>query len=115
MDLNIPGVEVISATPVFEIAKPLQFVALFFIIFSAVMLLLGLVSNIKKLLIIGAIGYVLCGATGILTHTTSLGKVPTGEYQYIVSADESVSINDILSQFDLVGQSGENYIIQSKP
>ena len=41
-------------------------------------------------------------------------SIPTGRYEYHVTIDESVSLKEFYSQYNIVDQQGEIYIIEDK-
>lgn len=64
-----------------------------------------------------AIGAVLCMVAfvaGIIVFAITDRSVPTGRYQYEVTIDESVNFKDLYTQYDVIEQRGNIYILEDK-
>ena len=57
-------------------------------------------------------------AVGVICMIVILAKtgetIPTGRYKYHVTIDESVNLKEFYSQYNIVDQQGEIYIIEDK-
>ena len=57
---------------------------------------------------------ILFGLILILVSESTIKEVPTGEYEYQVTIDESVSMVDFTSKYDIIRVDGEIYTIREK-
>lgn len=59
-------------------------------------------------------GFILLALISALISKNTEKEVPTGEYEYQVTIDESVSMVDFTSKYDIIRVDGEIYTIREK-
>ena len=59
----------------------------------------------------GIIAFLLCA---IFFGVSGVGKYETGEYEYKVTIDDSVSMNEFLDKYEILDQEGKIYTVKER-
>lgn len=90
-----------------------------FLVLTAIILVIDNHSNkdmckIGTISLFGLIAFILLFIISCIAIIFTSKQVPTGKYEYQVTIDESVSMVDFTSKYDIIRVDGEIYTIQEK-
>ena len=104
------GVEILSTT---ELTSwyGWTFEVTFFITIVVCVVVSILARNIVCGGMVGLAAFLLCA---IVFGGFGVGKYETGEYEYKVTIDDSVSMNEFLDKYEILDQEGKIYTVREK-
>ena len=115
----LEGIEILSQTPIRD--NP-QWVITLFIIITVICILSFILTTILVKTdvndwIIGVSFYtclISFACTIVCLILLIFVRVPTGEYEYKVTVDDSVSMNDFQEKYEIIRTDGKIYIVKEK-
>lgn len=93
-------------------------VSLIICVIGIVLMVSCLIGNANDIIgtigLLMTMGFILLALISALISKNTEKEVPTGEYEYQVTIDESVSMVDFTSKYDIIRVDGEIYTIREK-
>jgi hypothetical protein len=104
------GVEILSTTAI-TAWYGWTFGVAFFITVAVCFIVSFLTKEIGAGIIAGMIAFLLCA---IFFGTSGVGEYETGEYEYKVTIDDSVSVYEFLDEYEILDQEGKIYTVKER-
>ena len=116
----LEGIEILNKVEIMESPMWISVVGLVFCVLFFISFMAAIMDAFKDFsdghLWIFALGIVISYITIIIMSNVNkqLKTEPTGQYEYQVTIDDSVSINELLEKYEIVEVNGKIYIIREK-
>lgn len=104
------GVEILSTTAI-TTWYGWTFGVAFFITVAVCFIVSFLTKEIGAGIGAGIIAFLLCA---IFFGTSGVGEYETGEYEYKVTIDDSVSMNEFYEKYEILDQEGKIYTVKER-
>ncbi len=104
------GVEILSTTAI-TAWYGWTFGVAFFITVAACLIVLFSTGEIGSGIGAGIIAFLLCT---LFFGCLGIGEYETGEYEYKVTIDDSVSMNEFLDKYEILDQEGKIYTVKER-
>jgi hypothetical protein len=104
------GVEILSETAI-TTWYGWTFVVAFIITVAACLIVSVSTGDIVCGISAGIIAFLLCA---LFFGGSGVGKYETGEYEYKVTIDDSVSMNEFLDKYEILDQEGKIYTVKER-
>lgn len=110
----IKGIEILNKTPITEMTDKARIVGIIAFIFLIIAFISLIISSETENIKCSVVSAVLLFVFIIISVICKLTTQPTGRYTYKVTIDESVPINEVYENYNVIKQDGKIWILEDK-